>query len=159
MQTCKKIYREAKRVLYTTNTIDVRHPQTLIFLARTIPSQHLASIAHLQVSWKGRYTPYQFRDWNPTNTEEMDQRVYPDNLATWERCWEIVARDMPGLQSLKLRFDVEKFQNGMERAEAVRMLQPVQNVRVKDFGFEVHGEKAEWDVGEVEKWLRDIVCQ
>jgi hypothetical protein len=42
--TCREVYCETVEILYSTNTFDVNHPQTLLFLARTIRPRRLESI-------------------------------------------------------------------------------------------------------------------
>ncbi|KAH8686141.1 hypothetical protein BGZ60DRAFT_396942 [Tricladium varicosporioides] len=90
LQVCRQIYREGIFILYTTNTFEVNHAQTLIFLARTIPIQRLEIIQTLQVTW------------NMSSRESTRELLYPDDTKTWEVMWDIVGTKMKGLQRVKL---------------------------------------------------------
>ncbi|KAH6681471.1 hypothetical protein B0J14DRAFT_215762 [Halenospora varia] len=94
LQTCRQVYNEAIDVLYTTNTFDVNHPQTLIFLERTIRPIRLASIQNLQITWH-----------IPPGYSNVPIRC-PDDLATWTAMWVIAGTKMTGLQRLKLNMEV-----------------------------------------------------
>jgi hypothetical protein len=100
-KTCRQIYREAMDILYTTNTFDVNHPQTLIFLARTIRPQRLSSIRSLQITWSNFARRSEVRD-----VVSRDGNKYPDDLTTWEDMWDIVGSQMKGLVDLKLKLEM-----------------------------------------------------
>ena len=113
LQTCRQLYLEAGCVLYETNTFDINHPQTLIFLARTLRPQILERIRYLQISWTAatttgfsrRSTRQDFVPYEYTNPKQDAARA-PDDTHTWEQMWDIVGSQMKGLQHLKLRLDI-----------------------------------------------------
>ena len=110
LKTCRQLYLEAGCILYETNTFDINHPQTLIFLARTLRPQSLERIRYLQISWtaislsrgttRQDFVPYEYM--NP----KLDAARAPDDTHTWEQMWDIVASQMKGLQHLKLRLNI-----------------------------------------------------
>jgi hypothetical protein len=78
---------------------NVNHPQTLIFLARTIRPQWLETIRYLQITW---YDLARF--WHVV-LEGYDRA--PDDLATWETMWKVIGKQMISLTSLKLSMVVD----------------------------------------------------
>lgn len=82
LQTCRQVYRECIELLYSQNTFDVNHPQTLAFLERTIRPNRLAAIRSLQLSWKRAAYP---RDTKPADLEvkEPHSDLNPDGIHTW----------------------------------------------------------------------------
>ena len=89
LQTCRQIYLEAINVLYTTNIFDIDHLQTLIYLSRSIPPQHFATISKLNVSW-------------PVTYDIIPYHRQIDSINDWERFCHVVATKMPGLRHLKV---------------------------------------------------------
>lgn len=89
LQTCRQIYLEAINVLYTTNIFDIDHLQTLIYLSKSIPPQHFATISTLHVSW-------------PVTNHGISYYGQVDGLRDWERSCHVVATKMPGLRHFKL---------------------------------------------------------
>ena len=80
LQTCRQMYCEAIKLLYSTNTFDFAHPENFTSFARTVRPQRLAAITSVQISWftenflpcrgsPGRslsYTVDLEQDWDPT---------------------------------------------------------------------------------------------
>lgn len=89
LQTCRQIYLEAINVLYTTNIFDIDHLQTLIYLSRSIPPQHFATISKLHVSW-------------PVTYHAISYHGQVDGMNDWERFCHVVATKMPGLRHFKV---------------------------------------------------------
>ena len=89
LRTCRQIYLEAINVLYTTNIFDIDHLQTLLYLSKSIPHQHFATISTLHVSWPVTYHAISFHG-------------QVDGMNDWERFCHVVATKMPGLRHFKV---------------------------------------------------------
>lgn len=89
LQTCRQIYLEAINVLYTTNVFDIDHLQTLVYLSRSIPPQHFATITTLHISWQVASYAVSFHG-------------QVDGMNDWERFCHVVATKMPGLRHFKV---------------------------------------------------------
>lgn len=162
LQTCRQIYTESVTLLYTANTFDINHAQTLIYLSRTILLSRFESIRSMQLTWTGRrFTPYHFDD--PAH----DAFRAPDDKATWESMLDIVGKRMKALRNLKLRlgycveypefpWQVQLPSDAQEKLEV--MLQSLR-LRVKGldkFELEIVGEG--WETERLERETRHVVC-
>lgn len=166
IQTCRQIYNEASLVLYQTNTFDINHPQTLLFLARTILPSRLASIRNLNLTWSG-ILPFLDNDTNKA----------PDDLKTWEDAWKIIAGKMPALRIMKLRmliyedeFEVNRSgpflqharkrwtTNGVQFEKILEVMKEnVRGLREFHLGVELP-EDIQWNIADLEDRLRETVC-
>ena len=88
LKTCRQVYTEAARVLYTANTFDVNQLSTFVGFSRSIIPSQLAAITSLHLSW--------------LKVEMGFASIDPDGFDQWCHCWSIIASDMPGLRYLKL---------------------------------------------------------
>lgn len=93
LQTSRQTYTDASHILYTTNTFDISHPQTLLFLERTLLPYRLASIKTLQLKW---LTPMNFLH------KDRKGRTEPDTVETWDKMCEIILTKMTGLRHVRL---------------------------------------------------------
>lgn len=85
LQTCRQIYVEAIKILYATNTFDINHLQTLIYLSKSVPIQHFATISTLYVTWKS-----------------VSYHSQVNGIEDWDMFCHVVATKMPGLRHFKL---------------------------------------------------------
>jgi hypothetical protein len=115
LQTWRQLYIEGSCIFYQTNTFDVNHSQTLLFLERTMRPHILERIHYLQISFISRGTfcdhsefyhsdcsnliPYDFAG------SEQDAARYPDDKRPWEEMWDVVT-SMAGLQHIKLQLNM-----------------------------------------------------
>ncbi|MCJ1465711.1 hypothetical protein MMC07_004330 [Pseudocyphellaria aurata] len=89
LQTCRQIYLEAIPVLYTSNIFDIKHLQTLIYLSRSVPAQHFATISTLHVGWS-------VRNHGTSHPGQVN------GIKDWERFCHVVATKMAGLRHFKV---------------------------------------------------------
>lgn len=155
LQTCRQVYRECIGLLYTTNVFDVNHPQTLLFLARTILPQRLAMIRTLQVSFPGVGLPRGYASINDPRLQE------PDGIDTWVEMCNIISTQMTGLRSLTLGFErVHPFNwNGdmedVPREDVAMLCQHLCALRgLQQFDIRIY--PASWDVSEFAEELRGL---
>jgi hypothetical protein len=162
LQTCRQIYNEASRILYRTNTFDANHPQTLLFLARTLRPERLESIRYLQLTWSGRL---------PMIENDADKE--PDDLKTWEDMWDTVGERMSGLRSLKLKLTLVddvvslqwlQFTRTRWTRNDVQFEKMLERLKMKVRGlsnFELDlemPEEVDWSIKELEARMRSVVC-
>lgn len=147
LMTCRAIYQEAVDILYTQNVFDVNHPQTFVYFARTVPSQRLASVASLHVTWAHDLHPYYIVDYCDS----------PQHW--WGPLWEIAATQMPGLKHLRLRLDGVRYYIGWDTEE--HLLQPLLPLRGLQ-SFELDrarlSESDNSKVSEIGDNIKDIIC-
>lgn len=93
LQTSRQMYADASHILYTTNTFDINHPQTLIFLDRTLLPHRIQSIRYLQIKW---FSPKDFHH------ERRIGRTEPDTVETWDQMCQIILTKMTGLRHVRL---------------------------------------------------------
>lgn len=97
LKVCRQIYRDASQILYQTNTFDINHPTTLLYLA--ITPHRLQSIRSLQITWTDPARWYSFaRDTYGT---------YPDDFDTWNKMWTRVREEMTGLRRVYLYLQMD----------------------------------------------------
>ena len=126
LKTCRQLYIESTTILYETNTFDINHAATLLFLHRTILPVRLQSIRYIQISWRGDTYHFSY------NRCELYQRWnYPDDFGTWNRMWGIVGGEMKGLRSLKLRLWSKHLRREMTRKEGVEKIVDGSKTRVR----------------------------
>lgn len=166
LQTCRQTYNEASWMLYETNTFEFNHPQSLVFLARTLRSSRLASIRHLSLTWSG-VLPF----------IERDSKKYPDDLDTWEQTWRIIGQQIKSLQTLRLRMliyddEEEKRRSGLflkyarkrwttNEVQFENLLKPMKKHlrNLREFRLAIDlPEDIQWNVLELESRLRKIIC-
>jgi hypothetical protein len=156
LQTCRQIYIESIDLLYSTNTFDVNHAQTLLFLARTILPKLLEAIRHLQLrcsEWYGTHLTG-----NGGHLILVNQK-YPDGIGTWDAFWDLVGERMTGLRSIKLGLYVSRATGDFVTQGVVELM--LQRLREKVRGleeFELRVVGIDWGVGCLERRLREIVC-
>jgi hypothetical protein len=154
LKTCRQLYVESVKVLYETNTFDINHAQTLVFLNRTILPKRLEAIRYLQVTWRGeRAHTYHGEG------ERYQARIYPDDLATWNTMWDIVGGNMKGLRSLKVCLcNTHPHRDTVTKEVMDKLLDGLRGkVRgLSDFELEITG--VGWDFNNLEMSIKDIVC-
>ncbi|KAH6677744.1 hypothetical protein B0J14DRAFT_585058 [Halenospora varia] len=155
LQVCRQIYREAIFILYTTNTFEVNHAQTLIFLARTIPLQRLEIIQSLQITW------------HMAPRESRCELQYPDDAKTWEAMWDIVGTKMKALQRVKLtmllpdnmRWDLAGRDYPVREFIVWKLLEPRRKVRgLVEFQLDVENWmtlNGEFEIESLREMMRD----
>lgn len=155
LKTCRQIYRECIGLLYQTNVFDINHPQTLLFLARTIIPQRLASIRTLQVSFPGTGLPRGYSSINDPRLQE------PDGIETWVGMCNVITTQMTGLKNLTMGFErTNPFNwNGemedVPREDIAMLLQHLCALRgLNQFNIRVY--PASWDVAEFAEELRAL---
>lgn len=128
LQACRRLYLDALPILYQSNTFDINHPQTLLFLARTLRPRRLETIRSLQVSWQnvradshlGRDHDITGRTFGPSHlfngamqtirlSPREDAHRAPDDMKTWAKMWDIIGVQMNGLQHLMLQLHFGEF--------------------------------------------------
>ncbi|KAF8852622.1 hypothetical protein BDZ45DRAFT_694930 [Acephala macrosclerotiorum] len=90
LQTCRKIYIDAVKVLYTSNTFDFDCMESLISFSTCILPHRFDSIQSLQLDLRFNYSHF-FSEGTPTN-----------DFSRWERMWRIVG-SMKNLQRVWVR--------------------------------------------------------
>ncbi len=160
LQTCRQIYRECVALMYTTNTFDVNHPQTLLFLGRTIIPARLAMIRSLQVSWYGLHLPHGLGS-GSSSVFHLNERSMPDDVATWVKMCTIIVTQMTGLRSLKIKIEKDAtyanqfWKNEISRVDAERLFRPLGTLRgLKEFQLDM--SPAFWDVQALAHELRRV---
>ena len=92
LRTCRSVYVEAIRVLYSTNTFGFdfdMHTNTRYGFFRAIPSQHLAIITSMYIA----YHPFTvLTQWSPSERKE-----------NWTRMWATIATEMQMLRIVTVR--------------------------------------------------------
>jgi len=155
LQTCRQIYKESIDLLYSTNTFDVNHTQTLLFLARTILPQRLERIRYLQL-WCRNWYDILLADYGDHFI--LVNRRYPDNIGTWEAFWDLVGERMTGLRSVKLGLFVSHDTRDFITEETVELM--LQRLREKVRGlekFELRVAGVDWNASRLEGRMREIV--
>jgi hypothetical protein len=155
LQTCRQIYNECIGLLYTTNVFDINHPQTLVFLAKTIIPQRLAMIRTLQVSFPGVGLPRGYGSIIDPRLQE------PDGIATWVEMCNVISTKMTGLKSLTLGFERSHLFKGngdledVPREDIAMLCQHLCALRgLKKFDIKIY--PASWDVSEFADELRAL---
>ena len=155
LRSCRQVYRECIGLLYGTNTFDVNHPQTLLFLARTIRPHRLAMIRSLQISFPGSGLRMGYGSIDSPTIER------PDDLRTWVDMCKVIATQMSGLKSLTLGFDRahpfiwSPYLNEVPREDVEKLLQYLSNLRGLDH-FDIWVSPASWKVEELAEELRQV---
>jgi hypothetical protein len=155
LRACRQIYRECIGLLYTSNTFDVNHPQTLVFLARTIRPNRLAAIRSLQISFPGSGLR---RGYGSIDDRTLKK---PDDLKTWVAMCKIITNQMTGLKSLTLGLErTHPFLwmphlAEVPREDVEKLLQHLSTLRGLD-QFDLSVYPASWSVFEVAEELRAI---
>jgi hypothetical protein len=164
----RQLYHEASMVLYETNTFDFNHVQSLLFFARSIRPARLATIRSINVTWSG-VLPFL----------ENDPGKAPDDVETWVEAWKIISQTLTGLRSLCVRMSIydderEKVRSGpflkyarrrwtADGVQFEKLLEGckegIRGLREFSLGVELPPkEEVVWDVGELEKKIRSMVC-
>jgi hypothetical protein len=106
LQTCRRAYREGIHFLYARPTFDFPHPETLTWLARTVPPQRLSAVTKLHISLQ-RAPPDSWRV--PANEKVPFRKTRPsrrrarndcDLLRYWDPAWRTILCGMTGLKHL-----------------------------------------------------------
>ena len=147
--TCRSIYRDAIRLLYTSNTFFVSDLGVLIHWADPplLHPRRFADIRDLSVRWVYYSDPQHF----------VGSAAAPYDWRTWSTFWEIVATQMSGLKRLELRMEYmgRREEVGVE-AEWVRAMMGVG--RIKEVAVEIVFRTSPWAgdrCEEVEKAVKD----
>jgi hypothetical protein len=155
LKSCRQIYRECIGLLYMANTFDVNHPQTLVFLARTIRPHRLAAIRSLQISFAGNGLRRGYGSIDDAGLQK------PDDLKTWVDMCNIITNQMTGLKSLTLGLErthpflLMPHLVEVPREDVEKLLQHLSMLRGLDhFDLKVH--PASWKVCELAEELRAI---
>ncbi len=155
LRTCRQIYREGIGLLYAANVFDVNHPQTLLFLSRTIRPYRLATIRSLQISFPGCGLRLGYGSIDDPTLEE------PDNLKTWVATCNVITKRMPRLKSLTLGFERQHpfiwdpYLDEVPREDVEKLLQYMCTLRGLD-QFEIWVSPASWKVEELAEELREM---
>ncbi|KAF2002552.1 hypothetical protein P154DRAFT_574128 [Amniculicola lignicola CBS 123094] len=141
LQTCRQIYSEAIPILYKTNTFSFNDLDSLRHFTATILPVRLSLIRSITLEWCMTWPIY---DVIAQTLLLSNPALYPPNdEATWEESWRIIAT-MPGLQKLRVRlFYFEGFRNSLAE---MAILAPLMEVKTpSDFVVTVNwlGEDVE----------------
>ncbi|KAI9699142.1 MAG: hypothetical protein M1836_003332 [Candelina mexicana] len=123
---CRQIYSEACSILYGGNELHVNDPWDFIAFSRAIRPETLSIVTQLDIQWGlldcvvpgyTRSLPF-VRD---------KRRKCPDeNYKLWERLWDIIARQMPGLLDLNASWEASIYRPEIWSMEWIK---PMMNVR------------------------------
>jgi hypothetical protein len=154
LRSCRQIYRESIGLLYSTNTFDVNHPQTLLFFARTIRPYRLAAIQSLQISFPGSGLRLGYGSIDSI-------KDVPDDLQTWLDMCNIITTKMTGLKSLSLGLERQHpfiwtpYLDEVPREDVEKLLQYLYMLRGLDH-FDMWVSPASWSVDELLEELRGL---
>jgi hypothetical protein len=118
LQTCRQLYLESSRILYTTNTFNICGVSSLTCLSRSLPLNRLQMIRSLRFTWHGKFKihhPNSHAGPMPGNVVGM---LFPFDLGGWGRAWDIVAARMKGLKNLQLTIKIQSSQPAMDWLES-----------------------------------------
>ncbi|KAL6716726.1 hypothetical protein ACLMJK_006294 [Lecanora helva] len=119
-QTSRQIYRETISLIYNNNVFSIHSPLTLIYLHDYILlPQRFSSIRHLHLKWD------RLRDWT---LGHWTFRCHPDEIETWFRFWNMVARMKLLSLSLELTIWIPSRPYNLE-ADYMKPLLKVRGVR------------------------------
>jgi hypothetical protein len=154
LRSCRQIYRESVGLLYSTNTFDVNHPQTLLFLARTIRPHRLAAIRSLQISFPGNGLRLGYGSIDSVKDE-------PDDLKTWVDMCNVITTQMTGLKSLTLGLERQHpfiwtpYLDEVPRKDVEKLLEYLCTLRGLDH-FDIWVSPTSWKVEDLAEELREI---
>ncbi|KAI9706728.1 MAG: hypothetical protein M1836_003739 [Candelina mexicana] len=157
LRTNRQIYAETLPVLYSTNVIDTNDLSAFNVFANNIPLAGLSLIKSLHLNWYTEYPPLQYEI-----TQDPVSAPYDD--ATYQRFWDTVALQMPGLRELRLYIATTWFIRNPVDDLALPWTQPIQrlrNLRVFDFSFVEDVSRMESRVDQVQEFtdkLGAIIC-
>ncbi|KAI9876698.1 MAG: hypothetical protein M1830_005904 [Pleopsidium flavum] len=155
LRSCRQIYNEAIRLLYSANTFDVDDLSALLHFSRAILPQRLASITRLHINWM-REPLESISAINPGRA--------PYDKTTYLQFWRTVATKMPALAELRLIITDPWWARklGMDHG----WVRPLKAVRgLKTFEFDVGPQRfGELDVDRAQvkvfgQKLRDSMCR
>jgi hypothetical protein len=153
LKSCRQIYQECIGLLYSANTFDINHPQTLLFLARTIRPHRLAAIRSLQISFAGNGLRRGYGSIDDPTLEE------PDDLKTWVDMCNVITTQMTGLKSLTLGFERTHpfiwtpYLEEVSREDVEKLLQHLSTLRGLDH-FDIKVHPTSFDVTEFAEELK-----
>lgn len=159
LRTCREIYMEAIRVLYTTNRFEFDQLAAFRFLAKTITPQRFASIASLQIDWC----------MIQINSEEQwtrnSLRIIAERLE-WKKACHLMATRMTGLLHFRLivrKLDPRLPANMQEDKEWFKPLLELKGLRtfhlnMFEFSFPFVNLQTPEKI-RLETGLRELLCQ
>ncbi|KAH7419199.1 hypothetical protein BKA64DRAFT_9821 [Cadophora sp. MPI-SDFR-AT-0126] len=100
LQTCRKLYVAAIRVLYETTIFDFDSMESLITLSTSTLPHRYDSIQHLSFDFRFA-TSHHFKEGSPAS-----------DWARWERTWRVIG-SMKGLKTLRARIEWHKEDAGV----------------------------------------------
>ena len=115
LRTCRQVYTEAVRLLYTGNTFVIKHPELLLRFAKAIPPQRFDSIRSLHVCLNPRQSG-NFSSW----VDSQEWKVFWHNIA-----------GIKNLQNLEVNISDEIHSTNPTKAETVcrTLLLPLLQIR------------------------------
>jgi len=136
LRTCRAIYSEAIKILYSKNIFHFYDPGDIRYFARAILPQRLGTIQSIIMDWEERFSIF--------NPENMDPLQDDAEWYAWRDTWRIIS-SMQGLKEVRVRLKSHKFI--VTKARRMKMCQPLLEVR----GLQVFelilppDDRREWD--------------
>ena len=128
LKTCRLIYSEAIRELYTTNIFAFDHLDTLPWLSKTVLPYRLSMIRAISLTWTFKYPmiPITPAPKSPSSKHQGPPPPYDEQ--TWIDLWGHIAR-MVGLRRIRVALQ----NNIVVQAEAIeRLMAPLYEIRQAD---------------------------
>ncbi|MCJ1285078.1 hypothetical protein MMC26_004416 [Xylographa opegraphella] len=127
LRTCRAIYIEAIRMIYTTNIIDLDYWDfaELNYLSSSIGPLRLASITSLQM-----HCNVWFDLRNTAVTHPVIGLIHDfPGIKLWREVWQMVAEQMPGLRSLVVRLLMSVRLHPAEERELLRPIARMEGLK------------------------------
>ncbi|KAH8799709.1 hypothetical protein F5884DRAFT_810959 [Xylogone sp. PMI_703] len=123
--TCRDVYEEASRVLYSQNTLEFDHPLSLGIFSRGVSPALLQSVRSVSIDLQRHIYTYS------ANNFSLCTSLHPDQ---WLQMWTIVS-GMQGLEEIRVRFQltIDGWMGWSER----EVLEPLYGVKQPLKVFEV----------------------
>ncbi len=133
LQTCRQIYTEAAKTLYTENVFSVSYWPWAAALkpisAGPVPRQYLCHIRRLEIDWF-------FKHRLPTQADMLKEAGKRSKNVTWTTLWKAIANEMPMLRILYVRIEIwmddfsEPAHHEMHWAEPMLQIGALQSCKV-----------------------------
>ncbi|KAL8812550.1 MAG: hypothetical protein Q9200_000950 [Gallowayella weberi] len=154
LRTCRQVYAEAVRIMYSHNTFDFDHQDLFLLFSRSLLPQRLRAIRilHLYCKEKGLRWPFLRTGAGPS---------------AWCLTWQVIKDEMPGLQHLRVKIIGEQG-SSYPSEDLAWWVRPMLQVRgLKSFHLEFRAASNNWvEFGDgvfemsrlLEERIRSVVC-
>ena len=133
LKTCRQIYTEAAKTLYTENVFSVSYGPWVMALkpisAGPVPRQYLGHIRRLEIDWF-------FKHRLPTRADMLEEAGESNKKVTWTTLWQVIANEMLMLRVLYVRIEIlmddfsEPAHHEMHWAEPMLQIGALQSCKV-----------------------------